>query len=311
EKIEFGLNRAGEHREYHSVWSLLMVPFNKVGIRSVVVVVVIVVGLAAWIDWKIAPAGWLASKKGEKIELADLTSPELKQMITDGYTTVLLPTGGVEQGGAHLALGKHNFVVDFTAREIARELGKTLVAPTLPFSPAGNADPPTQHMIFPGTMSLPADQFAAVIEAEARDMRAAGFTLICIVPEHGLAVPEQDAVAKKLTEEWQAAGVRVVSIDDYYAKNGQDEALASEGYSAQDIGRHAGMKDTSELWRVDPDGVRPQLREESHDFDHTGVDGDPRKASPEMGDRLLRLKIDAAVTEIRALQKDPGKLAGH
>lgn len=311
EKIDFGLNRAGEHEEYHSVWALLMKPFNKLGIHSVVVIVVLLVGLGAWVDWRLAPPGWLASKKQEKLMLADLTSPELKQLVTSGTTTVLVPTGGVEQGGAHLALGKHNYVVDYTAREIARELGHTLVAPVLPFSPAGNPDPPTQHMIFPGTMSLPGPQFAAVVEAEARSLKQAGFKLICILPDHGESVPLQDEVATKLTQEWRGSGVRVVSIDDYYANNGQDQALESEGYSAPDIGQHAGMKDTSELWRVDPDGVRPSLREESHDFDHTGVDGDPRKASPDLGDRLLRMKIDAAVAQVRGLQKDPARVAGQ
>ncbi|MGH7328684.1 MAG: sterol desaturase family protein, partial [Polyangiaceae bacterium] len=120
EAIEFGINREGEHTEYHSVWALLMKPFNKIGIPSVVVIVLIVIGTAAWLDFRLAPPGWLAKHDDEKVALADLTSPELREKIATGYTTVIVPAGGFEQGGPHLVLGKHNFVVQYTADQIAR-----------------------------------------------------------------------------------------------------------------------------------------------------------------------------------------------
>lgn len=310
ETLEFGINRQGEHTEYHSVWALLMKPFNKIGIPSAVVIIVILIGTAAWLDWRLAPPGWLTKHEDEKVALADLTSPEVREKIAAGYTTVIVPTGGFEQGGPHLVLGKHDYVVDYTADQIARELGHTLVAPVLPFSPAGSIDPPSEHMLFPGTISLQGPAFSEVLEAEARSLKRAGFTMICIVSDHGSSLPFQDEVAKKLNEEWQDAGVRVVAVDDYYAKNGQAEALRIEGVSDADIGQHAGIRDTSELWRVKPSGVRPELRIDSHDFDHTGVDGNALKASPELGERFLRMKINAAVGQIREAQKERTRSAG-
>jgi creatinine amidohydrolase len=46
----------------------------------------------------------------------ELTQPELRDMIRDGYTTVLIMTGGVVDNSANLSLNKHNLTTGFTAR---------------------------------------------------------------------------------------------------------------------------------------------------------------------------------------------------
>ena len=61
--------------------------------------------------------------------IEDLTQPELRDMIRDGYTTVLILTGGVEDNSANLAMGKHNINNKLHGELIARRMGKTLVAP--------------------------------------------------------------------------------------------------------------------------------------------------------------------------------------
>ena len=48
--------------------------------------------------------------------LEDLTSPELAARIRAGTTTVIVPIGGTEQNGAHMALGKHNVRVSAAVR---------------------------------------------------------------------------------------------------------------------------------------------------------------------------------------------------
>ena len=44
----------------------------------------------------------------DTISLEDLTWTELRALMRAGKTTVLLPIGGTEQNGPHMALGKHN-----------------------------------------------------------------------------------------------------------------------------------------------------------------------------------------------------------
>ena len=44
----------------------------------------------------------------QQVFLEDLTSPELRDAIRAGTTTVIVPAGGTEQNGPHMTLGKHN-----------------------------------------------------------------------------------------------------------------------------------------------------------------------------------------------------------
>ena len=67
------------------------------------------------------------------VYLEDLTWTELRDALKAGVTTVIIPVGGTEQSGPHLALGKHNARVKVLAGKTASELGDTLVAPVLAY----------------------------------------------------------------------------------------------------------------------------------------------------------------------------------
>ena len=89
----------------------------------------------------------------DTVFLEELTWTELRDLIRSGKTTIILPTGGTEQNGPHMALGKHNVRVKALAEKIARGLGNALVAPVLAYVPEGRIAPPTGHMRFPGTIT--------------------------------------------------------------------------------------------------------------------------------------------------------------
>src|SRR4051794_4508504 len=65
------------------------------------------------------------------VQMADMTWVEVKSALEGGYTTVIVPSGGIEQNGPHMILGKHDHIVRWTAERIATELGRTLVAPVV------------------------------------------------------------------------------------------------------------------------------------------------------------------------------------
>src|SRR5262249_47495912 len=73
----------------------------------------------------------------DTVFLEELTWTELRDAIRSGKTTIILPTGGTEQNGPHMALGKHNARVKRLSERIARSLGNALVAPVLAYAPAG------------------------------------------------------------------------------------------------------------------------------------------------------------------------------
>jgi creatinine amidohydrolase len=83
--------------------------------------------------------------------LEELTWTELRDLIQSGKTTIIVPIGGTEQNGSHMALGKHNLRVRRLSEKIAGALGNALVAPVIAYVPEGALEPPTGHMRFPGT----------------------------------------------------------------------------------------------------------------------------------------------------------------
>jgi len=236
------------------------------------------------------------------VRIADMTWVEVRSAIEAGYTRVIVPSGGIEQNGPHMILGKHDLIVAATAERIARELGQTLVTPVISYVPEGNYVPPTGHMRFPGTIGVTEDVFAGVLDGIARSLKAGGFKTICFIADHGASMKPQSEVAARLAREWARDGILVISVDDYYSAAGdkQNEYLEAQGETLATIGQHAGIADTSELMAVHPGGVDlTRLPKLPLRVEPTGVDGDPRRASAERGQALLNLKIAAAVRQIR------------
>jgi hypothetical protein len=99
----------------------------------------------------------------DSVWIEELTWMEVRDALKAGKTTVVVPTGGVEQNGPYLVTGKHNVVLRATAEAIARKHGNCLVAPIVAFVPEGDIDPPTGHMKYPGTISLREETFARLL----------------------------------------------------------------------------------------------------------------------------------------------------
>jgi creatinine amidohydrolase/Fe(II)-dependent formamide hydrolase-like protein len=235
------------------------------------------------------------------ITLADMTWVEVQSALAQGYTTVIVPTGGIEQNGPHMVLGKHDYIVRRAAAAIATELGHALVAPVVSYVPEGSYDPPSGHMRFPGTIGIPEAAYGAVIDGIARSLKAGGFKTICFIADHGGSQAPQAEVAKRLTAEWAGQGVAVVHVDAYYADDAQVALLLGQGESRAAIGEHASIIDTSELMAVHPEGVDlARSRAQPFTLQPTGVRGDPATASAERGRQLLAIRIHAAVEQIRA-----------
>ena len=234
-------------------------------------------------------------------DIADMTWVEVKTALEHGYTTVIVPAGGIEQNGPHMILGKHDYVVRRNAEKIATELGHTLVAPVVSYVPEGSYDPPSGHMRFPGTIGVPEATYGAVIEGIARSLKAGGFKAICFIGDHGGSQGPQAEVAARLNAEWAGQGIKVIHVDAYYSDDAQVALLLRQGESRAAIGDHASIIDTSELMAVHPEGVDlARTSGQAFTLRETGVRGDPATASAERGRQLLAIKIRAAVEEIRA-----------
>ena len=266
----------------------------------------IVILIACWLA---LPGAAAAQTVPDSVFLEERTWTEVRDAIRAGWTTVLVPTGGTEQNGPHMAIGKHNVIVRWAAEQIARRRGRTLVAPVLAYVPEGALEPPTGHMRFPGTITLPEPHFRRVLEYAARSLRHAGFRDVVLLGDSGDNQAGQQAVAAALTREWAGSGARVHQAGEYYRAGADPQGafarwLRDQGERAPDNGRHAGLADTSMLLAVEPRLVR-QDRLAGATAAGTGVTGDPSRASAAYGRRGLELRIEAALAEIERLIAAP------
>jgi creatinine amidohydrolase len=237
--------------------------------------------------------------------IEDMTWTEVRDAIAGGRTTAIIYVGSTEQNGPHMALGKHNFIARYVAQRIARELGDALVYPTLPFAPAGDPVAKTGHMRFPGTVSLTPAVFEGVVRAIALSAITAGFRQVYIMGDHGGGQEQLRAAAESLDAAWRSSGVRVRYVADlYYKEKDQMRAYLAERHIAPDL--HAGTDDTSELMYIDSIGhwIRTDKLAPSDSTQQamTGVDGDPTKATREMGRVFVGYKVADAVAQIRAFR---------
>lgn len=238
----------------------------------------------------------------ESLDIADMTWVELREAVAAGRRTVIVPSGGVEQNGPHMILGKHDHIARYAARRIAAELGDALVVPVLPFAPQGRLDPPEGNRRFPGTLGVSEEAFAALLEGVARSLRAAGFRTICLLADNGASQAPQERLAARLSAEWRREGVRVIAVSRWYAAIAdQDAWLRAQGETEASIGGHAGIGDTSELMAIHPPGVDlSRLPPRAAELSALGASGDPSRASAARGEALLAIRIAAALAQIRA-----------
>src|SRR6266540_2838789 len=237
----------------------------------------------------------------DTVFLEELTWTEVRELMAAGKTTVIVPTGGTEQNGPHMTLGKHNVRVKALSERVARALGNALVAPVLAYVPEGRLGPPTGHMRFPGTITVPGEVFQKVLESAARSFRLHGFRDVVFLGDHGATQADQKAVAARLNREWAAMPVRVHAVEEYYRASDAEfrQLLKTRGYREDELGSHAALADTSLMLAIDPRMVRMgRLRPGTGRQDGQGVDGDPARASAELGRLGAELIVTRAVDAI-------------
>jgi creatinine amidohydrolase/Fe(II)-dependent formamide hydrolase-like protein len=255
-----------------------------------------------------APAGISPTSPPDTVFIDELTWEETRDLMKAGRTTAIIPTGGVEKNGYHMALGKHNFIVTYSADKMARKIGNTLVAPTVQYVPEGNPD--RQN---PGAISLPSPAFDQLLDAAARSLKAHGFREILLIGDSGGNQGGLRAVAAALTKEWESEGVKVFALTDYY-EGGRDHYRAwmeaAFGYTDQIVGSHAGISDTSQLLFVRPAAVRKDQIKPWGGAADSGVSGDPTRATAEIGRMGIEFKVNAAINQYRTLRRPAGRGRG-
>lgn len=248
-------------------------------------------------------------------QLEAMTWTEVRDRVAAGSTTVLVPIGGTEQSGPHMVLGKHNVRARVLADRIAQRLGNALVAPVVAYVPEGSIDPPAAHMRWPGTISVPEAGFEAMLAATARSLCRHGFRDVVFLGDHGGYQKNLERAAAQVRP-GRAGGsaCRVHALLEYYraTQNEYVAQLKARGFSTEEIGTHAGLADTSLSMAIDPALVREGAWSGGARPAHgDGIDGDPRRASAELGRLGVDRIVEASVAALRARQQRAGEDTVH
>ena len=242
-----------------------------------------------------------AAPAPHSVYLEELTWTEVRADAKSGKSIILVPIGGTEQSGPHIALGKHDARVRVLAGRIAEALGNALVAPVVSYVPEGSIDPPAGHMRFPGTISVPDDVFEKTLESAARSFRLHGFHDVFFLGDHGGYQKSLERVAERLNREKGNHRFRAHALGAYYdaATRGFDELLAARGFSKEEIGVHAGLADTALTLAVAPGMVRTDRMAGPNMGPADGVQGKPARATAELGRLGADLIVERSVKAIR------------
>jgi creatinine amidohydrolase len=231
-------------------------------------------------------------------------------------TLLVLPTAAIEQHGHHLPLATDTLINNLLMGKALEKLPADLPVYALPPVCYGKSN---EHIGFPGTLSVSAATFMAVVRDIGASLAAAEFKKVVLYNTHGGNSSLVDVMARDLRAEF---GLRTFAL---YGSGG----ISYEGLSEQEkaYGFHAGEVETAFLLSAVPELVdttaytmnyiaqvdKPELlRPENaaatfawltRDIAESGVMGDPRPATAENGARWVEQAASRIAAALAAMAR--------
>jgi len=202
-----------------------------------------------------------------------------------GSPVVILPIGSMEEHGAHLPLGSDTFEIDFVINRLSEKLD-CMILPTLNYGNCGST------YNFPGTISVSFDSLRAFITDILKEVIRHDGRRILVISGHAGTdhMAAMRMAAKSIVKDYPDAKIMVMS--DY------DLVPDYKGGNIPSWDGHAGKAETSRMLNIRPDiskrgktATRAKYREfvvlpDPESQFPTGVSGDPRSASAELGKKI-------------------------
>jgi creatinine amidohydrolase/Fe(II)-dependent formamide hydrolase-like protein len=236
----------------------------------------------------------------DSVFLEDLTWMEIRDAMKAGKDTVIVATGGIEQNGPYLVLNKHNVVLRGTTEAIAKKLGNTLIAPIVPFVPEGDIDPPSLHMLYPGTISLRESTYQALLADICASLKTHGFKRVILIGDSGGNQAGMKEVAAELSEKWKGGTCRIAYIPEYYQLNHITKWLEGQGIKQTPEGLHDDFAMSATMLAMNPESVRMKERIAAGNFRINGIELAPAEKTIAIGKKIIELRAEHTVKAIHA-----------
>jgi creatinine amidohydrolase len=175
------------------------------------------------------------------IFLEEMNWPDVQDLLKKTQL-ILVPTGSIEQHGPHLPLYSDVVAPLEVCILVAKHLG-TVVAP--PVRPGVSPN----HLPFPGTISLSATTFMAVLKDYARSLALHSFSPIVFVNGHGGNSASMAIATAESRNELSPKKVLGVNWWEFIPRD------LGKGLSFEE-GFHAHALETSWTWYLRPDQVK-------------------------------------------------------
>jgi creatinine amidohydrolase len=241
-----------------------------------------------------------------------LASPEIDALDRE-RTILVLPTGCTEQQGPHLPVDADTYLVTLFLSEAATlaqaEGIPVYLLPALPYGPA------EEHMAFTGTVSLGFETHHRIVKDVLRSLARHGFRKLLVAMGCGghHCLPAAMEARAELRREGVEAKVWAIGPGDAYYR------VACEVFEWEPADIHAGEFPTSIFLARRPGDVRMDRLAEGRPFDATkvpdawftdevdpqGFAGDPRRATADLGERLIERVVAHWVAELRRVDRTP------
>jgi creatinine amidohydrolase len=232
------------------------------------------------------------------IWIEEMTWIEIRDAMAEGKRTAIVPTGGIEQNGPYVAMGKHNYVLEGMCERLARALGDALCTPIIKLVPEGDVSPPTGHMRYSGTLTVREETFEAMLEDVGRSLNQHGFDWIIYVGDSGGNQSGMERVAARLNAEWRTK--KALFIPEFYDNAGVQRHMEETfGIREESEGWHDTYWLTAMQAAVDPQTVRYEERVQAGRASINGVSLVPLGRTIAVGEELMRWRTQHTLDAIQ------------
>ncbi|KQY57339.1 MULTISPECIES: creatininase family protein [unclassified Nocardioides] len=237
--------------------------------------------------------------------LGEMTTVEAGESAAAG-DVVILPVGAFEQHGPGLPLATDQIRAEAVTDLVADRLtDRVVIGPAVPVGVSPH------HSGFAGTVTLPPSLFTAVLRAYVDSLAAAGWRRFLVINGHGGNNAALGTLAQELLHEhpdlefaWTpltsvaADVVASMDVDEVHGHCGEAET-AQMMHVAPHLVRHdrlttgtTKLADLDPLSRLSRRSGHPTLTVRYDRLSPIGVLGDPTRASPEDGRRIVETVVD-------------------